>query len=150
MKLFHRHYGKGYPVIILHGVFGISDNWVSVGRKLAESFSVYIPDQRNHGLSPHSELFTYQAMSNDVLEFMDQQNLTEAIIIGHSMGGKTAMQFAFDNLDKLSKLIVVDITPRHYEPHENVIEGLKSIDVKAVRSRKEAHAQLSNYIHELD
>jgi len=93
MKLFFRHYGSGSPVIILHGVFGISDNWVTIGRRLAEKFEVFIPDLRNHGQSSHSPTFNYFALVDDLLEFIEEQEIEDPVLIGHSMGGKVAMNF---------------------------------------------------------
>ncbi|MEZ5084311.1 MAG: alpha/beta fold hydrolase [Bacteroidales bacterium] len=88
MKLFYRHFGEGQPVIILHGIFGISDNWVTIGRRLSERFEVFIPDQRNHGQSPHSSTFNYVAMADDLFEFIEDHQIINPVIIGHSMGEK--------------------------------------------------------------
>ena len=109
MELFFRKYGQGPPLIIIHGLYGSSDNWVSIGRKLAENFEVFIIDQRNHGRSPHSTDHNYNLLKADLLEFMDTQSIKKAVIIGHSMGGKTAMFFAADYPEKVSHLIIADI-----------------------------------------
>ena len=124
MKLFHRKYGEGQPLIILHGLFGISDNWVTIGRRLADKFEVYILDQRNHGQSPHSDVFNYYAMVEDLYEFIENHQLFNPIIIGHSMGGKVAMNFALEHPSKVSKLIIVDMSVRKYSArqiHLNII-----------------------------
>src|SRR5581483_1324293 len=109
MELHFERYGQGHPLIILHGLFGSSENWRTLSKAFAQSFTVFALDQRNHGRSPHSEVFTYQAMTDDVREFMIQQGLTSAYVLGHSMGGKVAMQFALTYPDLIDKLIVVDI-----------------------------------------
>src|ERR1700744_875363 len=94
MKVSFRKLGTGKPLFILHGLFGSSDNWQTLGKKFAENFTVYFIDLRNHGRSPHSAEHSYTAMSEDLLELMNDENLDKVILLGHSMGGKTAMQFA--------------------------------------------------------
>src|SRR5690606_10726753 len=94
MKLAFKKLGSGEPLIILHGLFGSSDNWQTLGRQFAENFTVYLVDQRNHGHSPHSEDFSYDFMADDLAELFSDENIEKASIIGHSMGGKTAMRFA--------------------------------------------------------
>ena len=145
MKLFFRHYGEGQPVIILHGIFGVSDNWVSIGKKLAEKFSVYIPDQRNHGRSPHSVTFNYFALADDLLSFIREHKLEKPIIIGHSMGGKVAMTFALEHPEMVEKLVVVDISPRKYpgrNVHFDMINAMMAVDFDQVETREEVEKQL--------
>lgn len=145
MKLFFRHYGQGQPVIILHGIFGVSDNWVTIGKKLAEKFSVYIPDQRNHGQSPHSVTFNYYALADDLLEFIREHKLEKPIIIGHSMGGKVAMTFALEHPDIVEKLVVVDISPRKYPGrniHFDMINAMMAVDFDTVETREDVENQL--------
>lgn len=140
MKLFYRTFGEGQPVIILHGIFGISDNWVTIGRRLAEKFEVFILDQRNHGQSPHSDTFNYFSMVEDLYEFIEDHQLTNPILIGHSMGGKVAMNFALEHPHRVEKLIVVDMSVRHYPPrqqHMDVLNAMMSIDFDEVSSREE-------------
>lgn len=140
MKLFYRKLGEGQPVIILHGIFGISDNWVSIGRKLAEKFEVYILDQRNHGQSPHSDTFNYYALADDLFEFIEDHQLVNPILIGHSMGGKVAMNFALDNPSKVDQLIVVDISLREYparQEHMEIIHAMLSVNFDSISSRDE-------------
>lgn len=140
MKLFYRKMGEGQPVIILHGIFGISDNWVSIGRRLAERFEVFIPDQRNHGQSPHSDTFNYYALMDDLYEFIADRQIINPILIGHSMGGKVAMNFALENPSKVDKLIVVDISLREYparQEHMQIMHAMLSVNFDTVGSREE-------------
>ena len=148
MKLFYRKFGSGQPLIILHGLFGQSDNWNTLAKKFAEQgFEVYVVDLRNHGLSPHSEVWNYQVMSEDILELINDNNLQNIILLGHSMGGKVAMRFAVQHQDLLDKLIVVDIAPKYYhQTNQDVLEALNSVDLSIVKTRKEVEIILSKYI----
>lgn len=145
MKLFYKKIGEGKPLLILHGLFGSLDNWQTQGKQLAEKgFAVYLVDQRNHGHSPHSETWNYKAMSDDVLELMETNKFEKISIIGHSMGGKTALYFANEHPEKVENLIVVDIAPKYYPVHHHaVIEALKAVDLNAISSRKEAEEVLN-------
>ncbi len=144
MKLFFKKTGEGKPLIILHGLFGMGDNWASLSKIFSEKgFCCYLVDQRNHGKSPHSEDFTYETMVEDLLELMIDEKISKADIIGHSMGGKTAMFFALNHPDRINKLIVADMAPRYYAPHHDAIfSALNSIDTSGLLSRKEAEEQL--------
>lgn len=147
MKLNYKKLGEGEPLIILHGLFGMLDNWFTLGKKFAEDFTVYLIDLRNHGQSPHSDEWNYKVMSDDLLEFFIEHNLSKASIIGHSMGGKTAMHFAGEHRERVKKLVVVDIAPRHYPiHHDTILEALLSIDLENLKSRNEADEVLSKYI----
>ncbi len=149
MKLHFREYGEGQPFVILHGLFGSSDNWLTQAKLFAPHYKVYNIDLRNHGLSPHSDDFDYRVMADDVLEFIEDHQLKDAIVMGHSMGGKTAMNFAVAHPEKLSKLIVVDIAPRAYNlEHYTIAEGLKAIDLETLSSRNDADDALSKYVDE--
>jgi pimeloyl-ACP methyl ester carboxylesterase len=151
MKLFCRQFGNGKPIIILHGLFGLSDNWVSIGKVLAHNYKVIIPDLRNHGQSPHSSIFNYDAMAGDISEMMDDLELSSAIIMGHSMGGKVAMQFALQYPERTGKLIVVDMSMRQYEERQSQIEIIKAmmaIDFEKVDSRSEISELLRQSITE--
>ncbi len=149
MQLFFRTYGEGQPLIIIHGLFGMSDNWVTHAKILAENFKVYIPDMRNHGQSGHSDTINYNLMADDLLNFILEHDIVNPIIMGHSMGGKIAMQFAFDYPDKLSKLIVIDISLKEYTHSDfnyQLIYALLAIDFTKTKSRKEIETQLDQTI----
>ena len=149
MKLNYKVLGAGEPILILHGVFGSLDNWMTVGKILAENYKVFLLDLRNHGDSFHDEEFTYDAMVKDLVTFIKDEKIKDATILGHSMGGKVAMKFAVNHPDLFDRLIVVDISPRAYPSHHGtILEGLKSIDLKNTGSRKEADDQLSKSIKE--
>ena len=144
MKLNYREEGSGEALIILHGLFGSLDNWQTMANTLAENFRVFIVDQRNHGRSPHSDDWSYEAMSKDILELMDDIGLEQAHVLGHSMGGKTAMQLAFRHSKRLSSLLVVDIAPKKYPlHHDHVLEALYAVDLQHTRSRKEAEEKMT-------
>ncbi|GAA4315555.1 alpha/beta fold hydrolase [Compostibacter hankyongensis] len=139
MQLFFRRHGSGQPLIVLHGLFGSADNWNTLGKKWAEHFTVYLLDQRNHGHSPHSDTWNYKAMTEDLLELMDRERLPRAHVLGHSMGGKTAMFFATAHPDRTDKLIVADMAPRYYPVHHQaILEALTTLDLSAIHTRKEA------------
>ena len=147
MKLFFRQFGQGQPVIILHGLFGLSDNWVSIGKRIAEKFAVYIPDQRNHGQTAHSATFSYPAMTDDLLEFIEEYNLLNPIVIGHSMGGKVAMNFALDHPSLLNQLVVIDISPGRYPArsiHSDIIKAMLAINLQMLTSRSQVELLLQN------
>ncbi len=147
MSLNFKSYGEGPPVIILHGLFGMLDNWRSIASTLAENYSVYLLDQRNHGRSPHYPSHTYEDMSVDVAEWMKENEINNAKVIGHSMGGKTAIQLTYDYPDLVDKLIVVDIAPRRYHGgHEAIISALQSVPIDQVQSRSEVESYLSTTI----
>jgi pimeloyl-ACP methyl ester carboxylesterase len=149
LKLFYRKFGDGKPLLILHGLFGASDNWVTIGKRLAEKYEVIIPDLRNHGQSPHSDEWQYDAMAEDVFDLTAHLGLKKISLIGHSMGGKVGMTLASKYPELLEKLVVVDIAPRKYPvQHRNILDGLLSIDLQSVSSRKEAEDQLSKYVPE--
>jgi esterase len=151
MKLFYRELGQGQPIIIMHGIFGSSDNWLTQSKILAEKYRVISLDLRNHGQSPHDETFDYSSMANDLLLFIKDHKLENPIIIGHSMGGKVAMNFAVAHPEMLERLVVVDISPRPYNlEHYVIIDGLKSVPIKTISSRNEADAALVPFVPESD
>lgn len=137
-------------MLVLHGVFGSSDNWQSMGKALAAHFTTYLIDQRNHGLSPHHHQMDYEVMSSDLLELMEAEGLKSAFVVGHSMGGKTAMSFAAKYPELVDKLVVVDIAPKYYPPHhQNILKGYRSIDLPKLETRKQAEEQLMELIPDL-
>jgi len=149
MKLFCRKFGSGQPIIILHGLFGLSDNWVSIGKLLSENYQVIIPDLRNHGQSPHSSIFNYDAMAGDIIELMDDLELQSAIVMGHSMGGKVAIQFALHYPERTEKLIVVDMSMRQYEERQmqlEIIKAMMAIDFEKIDARSEISELLKKSI----
>ncbi len=147
MILNFRTLGEGDPLIILHGVFGSSDNWQSQAKAFAEKYKVYLVDLRNHGNSFHSEDFDYHVMGDDVMALMASEGLEKAYVLGHSMGGKVAMHLACQYPHLVTQLIVVDIAPKHYLPHhQQIFEGFHSVDLSTLQSRKEADVQMSTII----
>ena len=147
MILFERHFGSGEPLIILHGLFGQSDNWTSIARKLGEHFTVYTLDLRNHGQSGHDNVMNYDIMADDLLETIDYLGIQKMHLIGHSMGGKVAMLFALKYPERLNRLIIADIGPRFYEPHhQKILHGLNQLDLGSLTSRADAENELSNLI----
>lgn len=148
MQLAFRKYGSGQPLLILHGLFGQSDNWNTLAKRFGENeFEVYTIDQRNHGLSPHSEEWNYEVMADDIKEFIETNNLQNPILLGHSMGGKVAMFFALKYPGVLNKLIVADMSPREYPPHhDSVIKALNAVDFSKINNRKEAEVILNEFI----
>ena len=147
MQLNFKKIGEGEPLIILHGLFGSLDNWMTLAKKLGENFEVYLVDARNHGQSPHANEFNYDIMAIDLYEFIMQNNIVDSIILGHSMGGKTAMQFAMNYPNQLSKLIVVDIAPKCYPVHHTaILKSMLSLDFDIIKNRKKAGVELSKTI----
>lgn len=148
MKLHYQKLGEqGKSIIILHGLFGTLDNWATIAKVLAEKYIVYLVDQRNHGRSPHSDEFNFELMAEDLHEFIQTHNLHLPTILGHSMGGKTAMKFACKYPELLHNLIVVDIAPIFYPVHHHqILKGLYSLDFSKITSRSDAEEQLSKEI----
>jgi len=140
--------GEGKPVVILHGFLGMSDNWKTMGQKISEAgFQVHLLDQRNHGHSFHSETFNYEVLIEDLNVYCNSRGLTDIILLGHSMGGKTAMLFATKYPEMVSKLLVADISPRFYPVHhDGILNGLSALDFDVIKSRGEADEFLSKYV----
>jgi pimeloyl-ACP methyl ester carboxylesterase len=150
MKLFSQILGKGDPVIIMHGLFGTSDNWLTIGKRLSEHHKCYLLDLRNHGRSPHSPELNYNDMVEDLYEFLTDFELRTVSVIGHSMGGITAMKFALEYPHRMNKLVVVDIAPKSYPVlHQDILKGLNAIPVSTINTRKEADLILADYVHSI-
>jgi len=154
MKLFFRSYGSGPPLIILHGLYGSSDNWISIAKMVSEKFNVFLPDLRNHGQSPHSEIMNYDVMRDDILEMADELTLRKFFLAGHSMGGKVAMSFALKWPERLNGLLIADISPFinensihvTYNQHNTILSAMNSLDLSKIKSRQEAEAELMSKI----
>ncbi len=150
MKLYYKKLGKGIPCVIIHGLYGSSDNWLSIARELSVDFEVYVVDLRNHGNSPHSDEFSIKAMAEDIHEFFIDMHLSKVVLMGHSLGGKVAMEFALEYQELLAKLIIVDIAPRNYlekdfigqNNHKEIINILREADLSKYKNRGDALAEL--------
>jgi pimeloyl-ACP methyl ester carboxylesterase len=150
MKLFYRKYGAGPPLVILHGLFGSSDNWVSIAKHMSNCCTVYLPDQRNHGNSPHDDRHDYESMSDDLFDLVTDLGLKKFSLAGHSMGGKTAMMFAARWPDMLKGMIIADISPftdekrRAAAIYENrtILKAILGTDLSKVSSRNEVEKVL--------
>ena len=143
-----RRYGDGDRVVlILHGLFGSAKNWHTQAKALARDYRVLAADMRNHGSSPHSPHLHYAAMAADVLALMDHQGIARASILGHSMGGKVAMQIALQAAGRVHKLIVVDIAPKRYpRHHDELLDAMQALDLNAHRTRQDLDMALSKGI----
>ncbi|MDT0675027.1 alpha/beta fold hydrolase [Autumnicola musiva] len=148
MKLHSTIIGEGTPFIILHGFLGMSDNWKTLGNQFAEEgYQVHLVDQRNHGKSPHSDDFNYNLLAEDIVEYCQEKNLKDIYLMGHSMGGKTAMLTAGLHPELVKKLIIVDIAPKYYAPHhEDILAGLTALDEAKLTSRGEAEDFLKEFV----
>ena len=151
MDILHsRILGKGRPFLILHGYFGMGDNWKSLGNKFAEFYEVHLIDQRNHGRSFHADEFDYEIMVEDLYNYIEHHNLEDCVLLGHSMGGKTAMLFAVKYPELIHKLLIADISPRAYEPHHNeILAALNSVDFSMQKTRQLVDEKLSQLIPEM-
>ncbi len=151
MKLHGNIIGEGQPFIILHGFLGMGDNWKTLGKKISEQgFQVHLIDQRNHGRSGHSDAFSYELMVEDLIEYCRDHNLKRIHLLGHSMGGKTAMLFAIQYSDVVEDLIVADIAPKYYPlHHQDILDGLSALDFEILKSRGEVDKELSLYVADI-
>ena len=140
--------GEGKPFIILHGFLGMGDNWKSLGKRFSENgYQVHLVDQRNHGKSIHHNTFNYEVLVEDLKEYCDHYKLNDFILLGHSMGGKTAMNFSTKYPGMVAKLIVADIGPKAYPlHHQDILKALSALDFSVVKTRKDADEVLSKYI----
>ncbi len=146
-KLNFKSFGQGEPVIIAHGLFGMLDNWKSFAKKLSEHYLVYIIDLRNHGKSPFENEMNYRVMAEDIKQFMEDEWVYKARVIGHSMGGKVMMQLAREYEDMIEQMVIVDIAPVKYiGDHGNIFDALLSVNLKLAKERKEVQLHIEKYI----
>ena len=147
LRLAHREFGEGPPLVVLHGLFGSARNWSSMARRLAESWTVYALDLRNHGESPWAEAVDYPTLAADVLAFMDGKGIERPAVLGHSMGGKTAMTLALSHGERVGTLVVVDIAPVEYT-HSMLpyVEAMAALDLAGLGRRAEADARLQPHV----
>jgi pimeloyl-ACP methyl ester carboxylesterase len=150
MRLLHSLItGRGEPLLILHGFLGMSDNWKTLANRFADDFEVHLVDQRNHGRSFHDEEFSYELMMEDLIYYMGHHGVDSPNIMGHSMGGKTAMTLAVEYPDLVRRLIVADIAPRFYpQHHQDILSALTSVDFEKMRSRNDIDAHFEKYVPE--
>lgn len=149
MILHHKIQGQGDPLIILHGLFGSSDNWATLARRWAEHFTVVTVDLRNHGRSFHHDAMNYTAMVDDLVRLMEQEWIHKAHVLGHSMGGKVAMHLALSHPDLIDQLLVADIGTKDYPGgHELILDTLNALPVDQVQSRADAEEFMRRTIHE--
>lgn len=149
--LYSKIEGDGRPIVILHGFLGMSDNWKTIGGQLVEKgFQVHLLDARNHGRSFHSELFSYDAMVEDVVQYCQHHGLSKAVFLGHSMGGKVMMHLAVAHPELIEKLIIADIGPKYYPPHhQQILEALQAVDFSTKPDRNDLEEVLKKYIKEM-
>ena len=142
--------GQGPCVLICHGLYGSLANFGGLAKQLEENYTVIRVDLRNHGKSPHTLNMTQQAMANDLALLLDELGVKKAVVIGHSLGGKVAMTFAQQNPLRVSGLIIVDVAPVSYalDSHNSVFAALKSVDLTAIKSRKDAGEVLIQHLAE--
>ena len=150
MELNYREYGQGIPLIIVHGLFGSSDNWKTQAKKFSEYFRVIVVDVRNHGRSPWSDEFSYQIIADDLISLIENLNIDKCYILGHSMGGKAVMHLAQKDASKILGLIVVDMGIKKYEPHhQHILKAIHSIPLESIGKRSEADVYLKKEIDEM-
>ena len=159
MELFYKKEGTGSPLVVVHGLYGSSDNWINIGKRLAEKHTVYMIDQRNHGRSPFANSHTFDDMRNDLEEFFEKHNIEKATLLGHSMGGKAAMWFALDFPEKVEKLVIADIAPKDYlllkedsqfYLHQNILLAMMEIDFSKIKSRNDVDDFMSQKINDVN
>lgn len=154
MHLHFQQFGNGWPMIIIHGLYGSSDNWISIAKMLEKHFSIFLIDLRNHGSSFHSNEHTYDKMALDVYEFIESKKIYHPIIVGHSMGGRVAMKFGLLFPQKVQKMVIIDISPlhnsnnskKHLIEHKNILSALQKLPLDRLQTRKEASLYLSESI----
>ncbi|MES2942170.1 MAG: alpha/beta fold hydrolase, partial [Pseudomonadota bacterium] len=144
VKLAFEAMGEGPPLVILHGLFGSGRNWAPIAKALASDYRIYLPDARNHGASAWSEIMSYTEMAQDVLDLMERQHMERPVVIGHSMGGKTAMTLALEHPQVLAGVAVIDIAPEAYaDQFSPYITAMRGLDLAASTSRREIRQALA-------
>jgi len=139
--------GQGRPLVLLHGFLGSSDNWRAMRKRFAVKYKVFSVDQRNHGNSPHSSMMNYIVMTEDLREFLSEQGLSNVCLLGHSMGGKVAMQFATESPEWIDKLVIVDISPKAYPPsHQLLLDAMQNLELRRLKTYGEVEAALAQSI----
>lgn len=147
MQLNYKEFGSGFPLIILHGLFGMLDNWQTFARKMSDTYSVYIIDLRNHGRSAWADEINYPVMADDLFHFMNDKWIYEAYIMGHSMGGKVAIEFALEHPDYCRKLVSVDMgIKQHYYRHLHIFDALKKLKLEEFQSRASIFNELKKSV----
>lgn len=147
MKLYYHMTGHGHPFVILHGLFGSGDNFYTLSGFFGEKYKVFAVDQRNHGRSPHNDILTYEAMADDLRDLLVHEGISSVFLLGHSMGGKTAMKFALNYPGMVDKLIVVDIGTKEYAPqHDAIFDALFALKLNRYKTRSELDSALSEHI----
>ncbi len=150
LNLVYREYGSGSPLLILHGLFGSNSNWGSIAKQLSDTHQVFTLDLRNHGNSSHTATMNYEEMAKDILDLIDQQRLEKVTLLGHSMGGKTAMMVALNQPSRIERLIVIDIAPVTYQhDYSQLLNAMKNIDFDQIQQRDDADWQLQNQIPDI-
>lgn len=145
MRLHYQSIGQGSPLVILHGLFGSADNWRGIAKALSSERQIISVDLRNHGRSFHHSQQTFDLMAEDLLDLLDDLGLSTVDLLGHSLGGKTAMRFTHNFTDRVSKLIVVDIAPRQYaDEHSVIFKALLALDLSKFSSRTAVSEALSD------
>ena len=153
MKLFSKIYGAGQEhLIIIHGLFGMCDNWNTLGKRFSEYFTVHLVDLRNHGCSPHSDEFNYDVMSSDIIKYVSDNNIKKPSILGHSLGGKVAMKVAIDHPNIIRKLIVADISPKKYNTsfHQDLLLKISKLNLNLYSKRNDVEKALSYSISDFN
>lgn len=149
INLNFKEYGQGNPLLILHGLFGSLDNWHSLSTRFGEHFKVFNIDQRNHGKSPHTDHHSISLMASDLKQFILFHGLNKVSVIGHSMGGKVAMQAALSHPELFNKIVIADIAPRKYpHGHDDIFKALNAVDLTAITSRKDAEEQITPLVYD--
>ncbi len=148
MQLHYQRLGQGQPLILLHGLFGSADNWGTVANHFATCYQVISVDLRNHGRSPHHDEQNYSVMAEDLLKLCDALALDSTQLLGHSMGGKVAMQFAAHYPERVDKLIIVDMAIRSYADVQTyLIDAMMAVDLSVMRNRRDVDLALSSTIN---